>query len=384
MPLWRKMSERKIKIMQITHDLNYGGLQKLVVDISKNLDKSRYQVSVCVLREGGPLEEELLKEDIKIIKLPPANNGIDYLSFWKLFKIFREERPNIIHTHNTQPFVEGGIAAILAKTPVHVHTDHGRQFPDKRRYMFAEWVFSHFANQMVAVSENLKKDISKYESISPDKIKVILNGIDGNKYKNKIDKNKKRQELNIDNRYNPILGFVGRLSSEKGLTYLIKAMKNLVKEFPNILLLIVGDGGLLEELTQEAKALGLENNIRFLGPRPDINEILGILDVFVLPSLREGLPLVLLEAAAASLPIIATEVGGNKQVVTDGINGFIVKPGDVISLYNAIKQLIIDEGMRKEFGCKSFDLFINNFTIDKMIKEYETIYQDCLRLTGRE
>ena len=364
--------------MQITHDLNYGGLQRLVVDISKNLDKTKYQVSVCALREAGDLEDELRKEDIKVIKLSPANNGVDYLSFWKLFKIFKEERPDIIHTHNTQPFVEGGIAAILAKIPVHVHTDHGRQFPDKRRYMFAEWVFSHFANQMVAVSENLKEDISKYEGIRPDKIKVILNGIDGNKYNNKIDKNKKRRELGIDNKYNIILGFVGRLSPEKGLIYLIRAMDALVKEFSNLLLLIAGEGALLEELKMETIALGIEQNIRFLGPRSDINEILGILDIFVLPSLREGLPLVLLEAAAASLPIVATDVGGNKQVVKHGTNGLLVKHGDATSLYYAIKELIMNEGMRNEFGCNSYDLFINNFTIEKMMKKYENIYQSCL------
>ena len=374
--------KKKIKIMQVTHDLNYGGLQRLVVDISRNLDKSRYQVSVCALREAGHLEDELRKEGIKVIKLSPANNGVDYLSFWKLFKIFREERPDIIHTHNTQPFVEGGIAAILAKVPVHIHTDHGRQFPDRRRYMFAEWVLSHFVNQIVAVSENLKKDISRYEGIRPDKIKVILNGINGSKYNNKIDKNKKRRELGIDNKHNIILGFVGRLSPEKGLIYLIKAMETLVKEFPNLLLLIAGEGALLEELKREAIALGMEQNIRFLGPRSDINEILSLLDIFILPSLREGLPLVLLEAAAASLPIVATDVGGNKQVVKHGTNGLLVKHGDAASLYNAIKELIMNEGMRKEFGRESFDLFINSFTIEKMIKEYETIYQDCLMATG--
>src|SRR4030067_3667826 len=182
------VERKKIRIMQITHDLNYGGLQKLVVDISRNLDKTKYQVSVCTLKEGGPLEKELQKEDIKIIKLPHSNNGVDYLSFWRLYKIFKEEKPDIIHTHNTQPFIEAGIAALLAGIPVKIHTDHGRQFPDKRRDMFAEWAFSHFTDQLVAVSENLKDDISKYEGIRANKIKVISNGIDGNKYKNKIDK----------------------------------------------------------------------------------------------------------------------------------------------------------------------------------------------------
>jgi glycosyltransferase involved in cell wall biosynthesis len=245
--------------------------------------------------------------------------------------------------------------------------------------MFAERVLSYFANQIVAVSENLKEDITRYEGISSERIKVITNGINGNKYNNKIDKNKKRRELGIDNKHNIILGFVGRLSSEKGLIYLIKAMEPLVKEFQNLLLLIAGEGGLLEGLKREAIALGVEQNIRFLGPRSDINEILSILDIFILPSLREGLPLVLLEAAATSLPILATDVGGNKQVVKHGANGLLVKHGDVASLYNSIKELITNEGMRKEFGSKSYDLFTNNFTIKKMIKEYETIYQDCIK-----
>lgn len=364
--------------MQITHDLNYGGLQRLVVDISKGLDKSKYEVAVCVLREGGPLEEELLKEDIRIIKLPHSNNSVDHLSFWKLYKIFKEEKPDIIHTHNTQPFIEGGIAALLAGIPVKIHTDHGRQFPDKRRYMYAERIFSHFTNQIIAVSESLKDDISRYEGIRPDKIMVIPNGIDGGKYNIKIDKNKKRRELDIDNKYNIILGFVGRLSPEKGLIYLVKAMEAIVKEFPNVLLLIVGEGVLLEELKRESIALGIERNIRFLGPRSDINEILGILDIFVLPSLREGLPLVLLEAAVASLPIIATDVGGNNQVVKHGINGLLVKHGDAAPICDALRQLILNDKMRQGFGRKSYNLFINNFTIEKMISEYENIYQSCL------
>lgn len=369
---------RKIKIMQITHDLNIGGLQRLVVDISKKLDRSRYQVSVCTLREGGQLEDELLKDGINVIKLSPLN-GIDYLTFWKLYVILRKERPDIIHTHNTQPFVEGGIAAKMAHITAHIHTDHGRQFPDKRRYMFAEWALSHFVDQIVAVSENLKNDISKYEKINPEKIKVVINGIDEEKFKKKVDKEKKMKEIGILNSSSPILGFVGRLSPEKGITYLIKAMKPLIKEFPNILLLIAGEGYLLKDLRKESSELDTEHNIRFLGPRSDIHEILGILDIFVLPSLREGLPLVLLEAAAAALPIVVSDVGGVRQVVNDGINGLIVEPQDVNGLYSAIRQLAINNKMRKEFGNKSLDLFENNFTIDKMMRKYDDIYQTCLK-----
>lgn len=372
--------KNKIKIMQITHDLNIGGLQRLVVDISRYLDKSQYQVTVCALREGGMLENELANNNIKVIKLPAAQNGVDYLAFWKLYKILRDERPHIIHTHNTQPFVEGGLAAFLAKVPVCIHTEHGRQFPDKKRYMFAEWLFSHYVDQIVAVSESAKKDLVTYEKISADKIKVIMNGVNGNKYNGTIDRNKKLKELGIDTNYDFILGFAGRLSPEKGLTYLLKAMSIIVNKYRNTLLLIAGEGVLMADLKKETEQLNLNNNIMFLGPRSDIPEIMKLLDIFVLPSLREGLPLVLLEAAAASLPIVATDVGGNKEIVTDGLNGLLVKPQDEQSLFKAIEYFIINEDIRKNYGQHSFDIFRNRFSIDSMIEAYEDIYHKCLNI----
>jgi sugar transferase (PEP-CTERM/EpsH1 system associated) len=373
---------QKLSVLQITHDLNIGGLQRVVVDLSRSLDKDKYDVSVCALREGGPLESELKKEGIKVIKLPLAENGIDYFTFWKLYKIFREIRPAVIHTHNTQPFIEGAIAALMARVPVIVHTDHGRQFPDKRRYMFSEWVLSHFADQIVAVSETTKSGLVHYEKVSSSKIQVILNGIDEQKYSVRIDKDKKKKELGIVPNAGPILGWCGRLSPEKGLTYLIKAMELLRRGFPNILLLIAGAGALKEDLNRQAKDLGLERHVRFLGPRADVHEILMILDLFVLPSVREGLPLVLLEAMAAGVPIVATDVGGNHRAVQEAINGFLVKPGDPDSLYKAIKGLLENRKLRETFSRNALALFQKEFTLKKMVQEYELVYQECLASVG--
>ncbi len=367
---------QKIKVIQTIHDLNIGGLQRVACDIALNIDRNRFDVSVCALREGGSFEKELSEAGIKVIKLPSAHGGADYLSFWKLFKILKIERPHIIHTHNTQPLLDGVTAAMLARVPVRIHTDHAREFPDKKRYMYAEWLLSHFTDKMIAVSESTKADLVKYEKINPDKIEVIHNGIDGDKYLNKIDVKKKKKELRLDDRFSPVLGFVGRLSSEKGLTYLLKAIKLLTNDFNNILLIIAGEGELLDDLKSETRELGIESNVSFLGPRHDISEILQLLDIFILPSEREGLSLVLIEASAASLPIIATDVGGNRQVVGDGKNGFVVKPKDATSLYKAIREIIMNKNLQKEFAQYSFEMFKNNFTMEKMIKKYETIYQD--------
>ncbi|MHB8481163.1 MAG: glycosyltransferase family 4 protein [Nitrospiria bacterium] len=375
---------QKIRVIQITHDLNIGGLQRVAADLAQNLNKDRYDVSVCALREGGVLEQELSQEGISVIKLPPAPNGVDYFSFWKLYQIFKAVRPDIIHTHNTQPFLEGALAGLMARVPVIIHTDHGRQFPDKKRYMFAEQTLARFVSQIVAVSEFTKNDLIQYEKIKASKIKVVLNGIDGRKYSCSIDKIRKKKEAGIDRERGPIIGWCGRLSPEKGLSFLFKSVKSLVKVYPEIILLIAGEGPLEERLRIEAKELGIERNILFLGRREDVHEIMSIFDIFVLPSIREGLPLVLLEAMAASLPIIASDVGGISRAVKEGINGFLVKPQDPDILYERIKNLLENAELREVFARNAQALFQKEFSLERMIREYETVYQECLALAGFE
>lgn len=364
--------------MQITHDLNIGGLQRVVVDLARNIDKERFDVSVCALREGGPLERELLDDGIPVIKLSDDRKRVDYLTFWRLYRVFRAMRPSIVHTHNTQPFLEGTLAAVLAGVPSVIHTDHGRRFPDKTRYMTAERIMSRFVRRIVAVSEATKHDLVRYEKIPEAKIMVVANGIDERKYGLPGDRNGKRRELGIAPEAGPLIGWCGRLAPEKGLADLISAVALMTKDFPNLLLLIVGEGELETSLRQKVHERNLGRWIRFVGPRSDVPEIMVLLDLFVLPSLREGLPLVLLEAMAASLPIVATDVGGNANAVVDGINGLIVKPGDPDGLVAAMNRLLSDKAMQETCAKNSLKLFHQCFGLRKMLDEYEAIYRDCL------
>jgi glycosyltransferase involved in cell wall biosynthesis len=366
---------QRLKVMEVTHDLAIGGLQRVVVDLARTLDKNEFDVSVCCLREGGIYETVLAEHDIRVIKIPASSKPVDYLCFWKIYQVLKLERPIIIHTHNTQPYIEGVVSALMAGVPVRIHTDHAREFPDKRRYMVAERILSHAVHQIIAVSDQTKNDLIKYERIDPDKITVVVNGIDGSMYRTPLDRKWKLIELGIPENGGPILGFCGRLSPEKGITFLLKAMRMLVEEFPRAILLIVGDGELKTELDHEIQDRNLNKNVMLLGERLDANEIMRILDVFILPSLREGLPLVLLEATAASVPIVATNVGGNRIVVDDGVNGFLVEPGKVEALSNALRKLMNDKVARQEFGRVGYDLFNRTFTLEQMVKNYETIYR---------
>ena len=368
---------KRLKVMIITHDMKIGGLQRVVADIATHLDRNRFDPSVCALRDGGPIAEELQKNRIRFFNISQKNGGVDYLCFLKLRRLFREEKPDIVHTHNTQPFIDGTIGSILAGVPVRIHTDHARDFPDKRRYMYAEYVMSQFVDRVVAVSEHTKQNLVRFEHIDGNKIDLIPNGIDGAKYAMPIDRQKKMKELNIPTGKGPILGVGVRLSKQKGITYLLKAMKILSADFPNVVLLIAGEGDLRESLEKEAIDLGIEEYVLFLGPRLDVNELLKIFDVYVLPSLWEGMPLVLLEAMAASLPIVATNVGGNPEVVVNKVNGFLVEPGDVRALYQSIKSILKNGELREQFSKSSQERFRQRFNVDVMVKRYERLYLSC-------
>lgn len=373
----------KLNIMQITHDLNIGGLQRVVVDLACNLSKDRYNLTVCALREGGPLERELSDEGIPVIKLAEDRYKVDYLMFWKIYRTIKSMKPTIVHTHNTQPFIEGTVAALMAGVPVVVHTDHGRQFPDKRRYMTAERILARFVKQVIAVSEATKNDLVQYEKIPASKIKVVANGINENKYRFQVDRQWKKRELNIEADTGPLVGWCGRLSPEKGLDILIRAVELLKNDFPKMVFLIAGEGDLDGPLRQEVKERNVERWVRFLGPRNDVHEIMGIIDLFVLPSLHEGLPLVLLEAMAASLAIVATNVGGIPDAVFDGVNGLLVEPSHPEQFAAAIKQLLSDSVMREQYARKSLMYFQQKYGLQKMLNEYETVYLQCLHTASK-
>lgn len=359
--------------MQITHDLALGGLQQVVVNLCRTINRDLFDVSVLCLRELGCFVSEVRDLGIKVHFLEQKNGGTDYFSFIKVARKLREQRIEVIHTHNTQPFMDGTIGALISGVKTIVHTDHARDFPDKFRYMFAEWVMSHFAFTIVGVSEHTSKNLRKYEKIAAKKIVTIHNGILGSKFGLSIDKERKRLDLGIKNR-GPIIGVGVRLSEQKGISYLLKAMPGVIRSIPDITLVIAGEGPLEADLREEANDLRIGDHVRFIGMRLDMPEIIQLFDLYVLPSLWEGLPMVLLEAMAAGCPILATDVGGVSVAVETGVNGSLVKPKDAYSLENEIIHLLNDETLRKRYSEKGRKIFEEKFSAEAMTRSYERLY----------
>jgi glycosyltransferase involved in cell wall biosynthesis len=363
----------KIRLMQITHDLAIGGLQQVVVNICRTINREKFDISVLCLRALGEFVPEVESLGIKVHFLPQKKRGTDYFSFLKVAEILRRERIEVIHTHNTQPFVDGTIAAQLSGVKTVVHTDHARDFPDKLRYMIAEHLMSYFAYRVVGVSEHTSNNLVKYEKISPRKVITIENGIDGTRFEIEIDRERKRKELGLSVN-GPIIGLGVRLVKLKGITFLLQAMPEIIKAHPDVMLLIAGDGELKDALQQESQCLGIEGHVRFLGGRLDIPELLKLFDVYVLPSLSEGMPMVLLEAMAAGCPIVATDVGGVSKVVRNGENGLLVKARHPGQLAVAVNRLLNDEALRSRFVSKGKDDFSRKFSAEIMTRHYEDLY----------
>jgi len=368
---------KKIKILQVTPDLGIGGLPKLVVDICKNIDKSIFDISVfCFKKCEEEFTGELLENKIDVYYPPEKNKKVSrYLNFSSLYHFIRKNGFDIIHTHNTGALVDGAIASIMARVPTTIHTDHARLYPDKKRYMVAEWLCSHVTTKVVAVSEHTRDELIKYEKISPHKIQVIPNGISENEY-NLNPNNNKKKELGIQENY-PLLGLGVRLTEQKGVPYLLQSMVSILKEFPEALLLIAGGGPLQEDLEKEAKRLGISQSVRFLGFRLDMPAILNILDVYVLPSIWEGLPLVILEAMAAQKPIVATAVGGTPTAIVNEQSGLLVNSRDPAALSQAIIRILKDPSLASSLATNAYRRFKENFTIQKMVFQYEKLYTDC-------
>jgi glycosyltransferase involved in cell wall biosynthesis len=371
----------KLRVMQITNNLGIGGLERVVVNLCRHLDRDRFEVAACCLNFRGPFADELEKDSIPVHLAPHKTEGTDYAVFWGLKDILKKVKPHIVHTHNTNALFDGFLGSVLAGVPVKIHTDHARRFPDKMRYMIAEGIIGLFLDHVIAVSEETRQNLIKYEHISPKKISVINNGIDGSRYDITIDVQKKKEELGLTG-FKHIAGLGVRLTEEKGITYLIKAAPMILKRYPDTAFILAGDGYLKEKLQKEVGIMGLDKNFFFLGPRLDIPEILQVLDVYVLPSEREGLPLVILEAMAAGKAIVATDVGGNSAAIDNGSTGYLVPALNPDALSDKVCELLENPDRRAEFSKASREHFYSAFEVKHMARKYEKVYLETLARKG--
>ncbi len=312
----------------------------------------------------------------------------DLISLISLWSFIRKGRYDSVHTHTTKAGLLGRLAARMAGVPLIIHTIHDPPHNSARNpilrklYILMEQMASRWAHHIVTVSYANYEEIIKQKIAPIDKVTVIREGIELSGYDLHVDRGAKRLDLSIPPDAK-VVGIVARLEAAKGHIYLIDAIPEIIRQVPDGFFVIVGRGHLKDQLEARAKALGVEKRVLFTGFREDMLEIMNIFDVFTLPSLWEGLGIVLLEAMAFKLPIVASRVGGITDVVVDGTTGFLVPPADSKALAQAIITLLLNPEKAGKMGEEGFKRvskeFRDSVANEKMMELYEKLMKQYHR-----
>ena len=301
----------------------------------------------------------------------------------RLIKELKQGKFDIIHAHGAFPGVWGTISGIAAKTPhIIVHCQNTYYDADVQ-YKIKMFFLKKYVERFIAASYAVKESIVRCVRIDPKKIVIIYNSAARPPTMDAEEKKASRLVLGIDP-YDFVVGSISRLETHKGHRYLIDAVESLRPAIPKLKCLIVGDGDALRALRMATRNKGLEGIVNFTGWQKDINKFLSVMDVFVQPStLREGLPLALAEAASAGIALIATDIGGNAEIVREGANGFIIHPKNAQELAEKIKYLYEYPDARNTYGKNSIKIWEQNFTLDTMLHKIDSLYQSVYHRTSQ-
>jgi sugar transferase (PEP-CTERM/EpsH1 system associated) len=360
------------KVLHLIQGLDVGGLEFMVAALVNRLDRKEFLPSVCCFDNLGKLQDSL-HNDTRVTLLT-RKPGIDIFYPFKLASLLNRDHIDILHLHNSTAFFYGVLAGKIAGTRRIIYTEHARDIPPNIKVRIMDKILSHMTDRIVVVAEFLKKNLVTKEWMDPSKISTIYNGIDGDEFTREFDHEQIIKELDIP-LASKIIGIVARLDAIKNHRCLIRAMKKVSAHFPDAVLLVIGDGPLRSELEELVSNEGLLDIIKFLGTRNDIPRLLSVIDIFVLCSLSEGLPLTILEAMAAGKSIIATNVGGIPEVIQNGTDGIIIPSDDSDALADAISELLRDNKKRHDMGVKARMKFEERFTIQAMVQSYEELYE---------
>jgi glycosyltransferase involved in cell wall biosynthesis len=365
-------------VCQLVHGLSMGGAEILVGRLARGL-RHRYRFIVACLDQVGELGEGLVQEGIKVAHLG-RQPGFDWRCVRKLSRLFATEKIRIVHAHQCTPFAYSLATRFFGRRPPVLFTEHGRFYPDvrslKRKWFNNVLAASH--DRFVAVGESVRQALIKNEGLHPNRIQVVYNGITLSRTSDEpANRDDLRRALGASDDDFIVLQ-VARLDPIKDHKTAIHAVARAAHGNSRIRLLIVGDGPERMEIEREIKSQALDERVALLGQRNDVHCLLDAADAFLLTSLSEGIPLTIIEAMAAGVPVVATSVGGVPELITDEVNGLLARAGDVDGLAAALLRISRDGLLRKRLASRaSLDAEIH-FSEDRMIMEYERIYQEML------
>ncbi|MBS5386560.1 MAG: glycosyltransferase [Clostridiales bacterium] len=355
----------KVKVVLLISDLGMGGAENITVNIAQYINKEKFDVKIISMFSEKYCVDKykniISKYKIPIIYLN-KKPGLDLNIIFRLVSILRKERPDILHSHRYS-CVYALIPSIICRVHGRLHTVHNiadKEIP--RVYRKLMKIAYHFLRvTAVAINEGVKDSIIECYKLESNIVPIIKNGVDISKFYS----GKKNETVTLIN--------VGRFSPQKNHMLLIKCLANVLKYTRNIKLILIGEGELKDKIEQFVRELGITENVYFTGNISNVEEYLASADIYVMTSDYEGLPLSVIEAMAAGLPIISTKAGGVVNLIKDGQNGVLIDVGDEAAFSRVMIDLIEDPEKRIKMGKESQEL-AREYSVERMVGEYEALY----------
>jgi glycosyltransferase involved in cell wall biosynthesis len=365
-----------IRVLQLISSLPVGGAEDLVAAMVTGPDSRRFQVQAATLGSPGAVGEELTRAGHPVRSL-----GLDLkrTPFFRMVAqvrdLLREIKPDILHTHLYHPNLYGRLASLgmgLAGVVASVHNSYTRV---KLHRCLWNFLLSGITDKVLVSSPRVWQDVRTWDRVPAGKLTVFPYGVRLDERHDSLNPAAIRAELGVSGF---LLGLVGRLEEQKGQRFLLAALPELSHEIPNLTVLLVGEGREKEALKRQAEELGVSPLVHFLGTRRDLPRLFRALDLFVQPSLWEGLPLTLLMAMGAGLPVVGTKVSGITEVIADGINGRLAPPGDSQALAEVIMELYRQPEFRSKMGAAARQTVEAKYSQEAMLRRLEVIYSKIM------
>ncbi len=375
-------------IAHVIYKLGVGGLENGLINLINLMPAEKYRHIIICLKGSTQFRQRLQRDDVQIIDLQ-KKEGQDWASFFSFYKILKQHKVDIVHTRNLAA-IEYQIPAFVARVKCRVHSEHGWDTFDpegnNKRYQLLRRLISPLIQVFIPLSLHLQSYLIEKVGVSEKKIDRICNGVDIKKfYPVAIKKPVSNCPLKVDE-HSVCIGTVGRMHGVKDQITLVKAFIALVTVHPELMgvvkLLLIGDGPLRQDAIELLEINRLTEYAWLPGERDDIAEIMRLMDIFVLPSQAEGISNTILEAMSTGLPVIATAVGGNTELVKAGETGLLVPPLNPAAMASALFLLVTDKQKRQQMGEQSYQRVLDNFSIQAMVNRYIDVY-DSFRLNRK-
>jgi glycosyltransferase involved in cell wall biosynthesis len=375
-----KTQDHEIDVLHVIGSLSAGGAERNLYYLAPHFASSRVRYGVCCLFRKGEFAEEVENLGVPVFELGYRKRF--FLStVLRLARLLRSYKVKVIHTHLFQSGLVGRLAAWRAGVPAIIVHEHGKTLWKRWYHRIFERYAIGRTDLRLAVSKDIMDLRLRHEHTPASKIRIVFNAVDPARFdSDEATRVRKRIELGLDNSF--IIGTIGRLVDAKSYDFLLEATARISKQRPDLSVIVVGEGELLDDLKRLRDSLDLARTVHFLGKRTDIPDLMAAMDLYVISSKREGLPVTLIEAMMAGKPIISTAVGGIPDAISHGVDGLLVKPGDEEGFGRTILDLAGNAAEMDRLGRNARKKAIARYSPGTVLRQLEEIYEEMLSGKG--